>query len=120
MILFCMITVLGNWLPARNQSGIITFAVLFGFGSGACLGLTPVLIMGISPPKEVGYRMGTVFAVCGIAALTSPPIAGAIAGDNGGNYTYAAVFSGVNYAIAAVGIICLRGRLAGWKLTTKI
>jgi len=75
--------------------------------------------MGISPMKEVGYRMGTVFAIAGIGTLTSPPIGGAIAARNGGSYVYASVFSGISYAVSLVGIVVLRGRKAGWKLTTK-
>jgi len=119
MVLFSTIIVLGLWLPGRSHAAIITFAALFSIGSGACIGLGPVLIMGISPMKEVGYRMGTVFAIAGIGTLTSPPIGGAIAARNGGSYVYASVFSGISYAVSLVGIVVLRGRKAGWKLTTK-
>ena len=114
MIAFSMILVLGLWLPGRSNGAIITFAALFGIGSGACIGLGPVVIMGISPMKEVGFRMGTIFAVAGVGALTSPPIGGAIAGATpGGSYNYASVFSGLNYLISIIGIIWLRGRLTG-------
>jgi MFS family permease len=120
MTLFCMVIILGLWLPGRSQGAAIAFAVLFGIGSGACIGLGPVLIMSISPMKEVGLRMGTIFAVAGVGVLTSPPIGGAIAAANEGSYVYPAVFSGVNYFIALITIIYLRGRIAGWKLTTSI
>ena len=66
--------------------------------------------------NEVGYRMGTVFAIAGLGTLTSPPIGGAIAADSGGKYDYAAVFSGVNYMIGLIGMIFLRGRVARWKV----
>jgi MFS family permease len=120
MVLFSTIIVLGLWLPGHSHATIITFAALFGIGSGACIGLGPVLIMGISPMKEVGYRMGTVFAIAGIGTLTSPPIGGAIAASHGGSYVYAAVFSGVSYAVSLLGIVVLRGRVAGWKIGTKV
>jgi MFS family permease len=120
MILFSAIIVLGLWLPGRGQASSIAFAVLFGIGSGACIGLGPVLIMGISPMKEVGYRMGTIFAVAGIGSLTSPPIGGAIVdATQSGNYDLACVFSGVNYFIALALIIWLRMRLVGPKITAK-
>ena len=115
-----MVIILGLWLPGRSEGAIIAFAALFGIGSGACIGLGPVLIMGISPMKEVGYRMGTVFAIAGIGALTSPPIGGAIAAASGGSYVYACVFSGVNYFVSIIGIIILRGRIGGWSITAKV
>ncbi|KAF4629728.1 hypothetical protein G7Y89_g8415 [Cudoniella acicularis] len=120
VVLFSMIVILGLWLSARSEGAIIAFAALFGIGSGACIGLGPVLIMGISPMKEVGYRMGTVFAIAGIGALTSPPIGGATAATSGGIYSYACVFSGVNYFISMIGIIILRGRIAGWSITANV
>jgi len=120
MVLFSAILVLALWLPGRSNAAIITFAVLFGVGSGACVGLGPVLVMSISPMKEVGFRLGTVLALAGIGALTSPPIAGAITADDGGSYVYTCVFSGVNFFICLVGIIILRGHVAGWSLTTKV
>ncbi len=70
--------------------------------------------------KEVGYRMGIVFAIAGIGTLTSPPIGGAIAAKHGGIYVYACVFSGASYFVALVGIIVLRGRVAGWKIAAKV
>ncbi len=79
MVLFSIVLVLGLWLPGHSHAAIITFTALFGIDSDAYIGLGPVLIMSISPMKEVGYRMGTVFAIAGIGTLTSPSIGGAIA-----------------------------------------
>lgn len=120
MVLFSMIIVLALWLPGRSEATMISFAALFGVGSGACIGLGPVLIMSISPIKEVGYRMGTIFAIAGIGALTSPPIGGAIVGrSKHGDFDYACVFSGINYFFSLVFIVILRARLVGKKLTAK-
>ncbi|KAF7596248.1 hypothetical protein BBP40_002781 [Aspergillus hancockii] len=120
MMVFSMVIVLALWLPGRSGATMITFAALFGVGSGACIGLGPVLIMGISPIKEVGYRMGTIFAIAGIGALTSPPIGGAIAArTKNGDFDYACVFSGVNYFLSVVFIVILRARLVGWKVAAK-
>jgi MFS family permease len=120
MILFSMITILGIWLPGRSEATSIVFAALFGISSGATIGLGPVLIMSISPMNEIGYRMGTIFAICGVASLTSPPIGGAIVeATKGGVYDFACVFSGLNYGIALVLILWLRVRLVGWKIGIK-
>jgi hypothetical protein len=78
--------------------------------------------MGISPMKEVGFRMGTVFAIAGVGALTAPPTGGAIfAATLGGVYNYACVFSEVNYFICILCLVWLRARLTGsWKLFQNI
>jgi MFS family permease len=120
MILFSAVIILGLWLPGHSHATIITFATLFGIGSGACIGLGPVLIMGISPMSEAGYRMGTVMAIAGIGTLTSPPIGGAIITATGGSYLYACVFSGISYFIALIGILVLRGRIAEWKVVVTV
>ena len=120
MILFSTIIVLGLWLPGHSHAAIIVFAALFGIGSGACIGLGPVLIMSISPIEEAGYRMGTVMAIAGIGTLTSPPIGGAIVARQDGSYVFACVFSGVSYLVALVGILVLRGRVAGWKVAVMV
>ncbi|KAL2430356.1 MFS-type transporter opdF [Exophiala dermatitidis] len=120
MAILCIVFVLGVWLPGRSDATSIVFAVFFGIGSGACIGLGPVLIMSISPMNEVGARMGTIFAIAGLGCLTGPPIGGAIAdATKNGDYDYACVFSGLNYFIALVFIIWLRARLVGWKVAAK-
>jgi MFS family permease len=120
MILFSTIIILGLWLPGHSKAAIIVFAALFGIGSGAGIGLGPVLVMNISPMSEVGYRMGGVMAIAGIGTLTSPPIGGAIVARCGGSYVYACVFSGISYTVALVGIITLRGRISGWKIAVRV
>ena len=120
MVIFSIVIVLGLWLPGRSDATSIAFATLFGIGSGAVIGLGPVLIMSISPMNEVGYRMGTIFAIAGIGCLTSPPIGGAIAdATRNEDYDFACVFSGLNYFISLVFIIWLRMRLVGWKVGAK-
>jgi MFS family permease len=120
MTILSAVVVLALWLPGRGDGAFISFAVLFGITSGAGIGLGPVLIASISPMKELGFRMGTILAIAAIGTLTSPPIAGAIVADNGGSYTWACVFSGFNFIIAAVGIFILQGRLCDWKLPAKL
>ena len=114
------LVVLALWLPGRGDGAFISFAVLFGITSGAGIGLGPVLIASISPMQELGFRMGTVLAIAAVGALTSPPIAGAIIAHGGGSYTWACVFSGLNFIVAAAGIFLLRGRLCDWKLSMKL
>lgn len=114
------VVVLALWLPGRGNGAFISFAVLFGITSGAGIGLGPVLIASISPMKELGFRMGTILAIAAVGTLTSPPIAGAIVASDSGSYTWACVFSGISFILAAVGIFVLQGRLCSWKLPAKL
>ena len=86
-IVVCYITgivVLALWIPASGNAAIITFAILFGFFSGAYVSLIPALVAQISPPKEIGFRTGLVFLLSSFGGLTTGPIAGAILANHGG------------------------------------
>ncbi|THZ73711.1 monocarboxylate permease-like protein [Aureobasidium pullulans] len=118
MVFFAGVITLALWLPAHSNAALIAYAAIFGITSGTCIGLTPPLVMTIFPSREVGFRIGTALAIAGIAALTSPPIAGAIASKSGGSYENSSIFSGVNFMIATAFLIWLRVRIAGSKPTT--
>jgi len=112
---------LALWLPGRGIGPSIAFAILFGFSTGAVIGLGPVLLVMISPMSEMGTRMGTYVAFAAVGTLTSPPIGNTIAAATpGGTYVYTALFAGVNFLIAAVGLWVLRTRLGGWGLRSRV
>lgn len=121
--IFCMFTViiiLGLWIPADTNAGQLVFAPLFGFGSGAAIGLTPALIAQISPIREIGVRTGTAFAAGSIAALTGAPIGGAlIARDNGG-FLYLQLFSGCTCFVGAALFILARVKVGGLNPMKKV
>ena len=119
MTLLSGILCLALWLPGRSNATSIVFAVLFGISSGAVIGIGPVLIASISPMRELGTRMGTILAIAAIGTLTAPPIGTAIAQKSGGDFTYSALFAGLDFLIAGVVVWLLRTRISGWSLTTK-
>lgn len=68
----CIISVFGLWLPswyardqgpAVQQGTLITFALLYGFGSGSGISLTPVCVGQISKTEDYGKRYGTCYFV---------------------------------------------------------
>ncbi|KAL5357892.1 major facilitator superfamily domain-containing protein [Aspergillus floccosus] len=120
MLILTNVVLLAVWLPGKSNAAIIVFAALFGVGSGACIGLAPVLTMNLTPShSDVGFRMGAALAVGGIAALTSPPIGGAISARSGGTYDNAFIFAAANGFVATAVLIILRGRVVGWSLYAK-
>lgn len=115
MATFTSVVILGLWIPATGNASRITFAILFGIGSGAGIGLTPGLVAQVSDIRDIGVRTGAVFAIAAFAALSGSPIGGRIVGDSDGSFTYAIVFSGVTCAIGAILFGVTRVMLAGVK-----
>lgn len=64
-----------GWLAVRDVGGIIVFVVLYGFFSGALIGLPGSVLPYVSPPKVLGTRMGMTWALAGVALLIGSPIA---------------------------------------------
>ena len=83
------------WIPAKQPSIAIGFAVMFGFTSGAFIGLSGALPASVSPLPEVGYRMGIVFLAIAIPALTMAPIGGAILQSSTNGWLQVKVFGAV-------------------------
>ncbi len=92
-------SVLVIWLPIHYRNslgGLIVFAIVFGFASGAFVSLmTPALIeVAGGHTNDLGVMIGTFFAIIAVASLTGLPAQAAIAGD-GTNLMGLIVFCGV-------------------------
>jgi len=78
------------------------------------MSLSGVLSIAVSPPPEIGYRMGLVLLAISIPALTVAPIGGAILQGSGDAWLNVKVFGGV---------MCLAGSvvmfLSRWLYTEK-
>jgi MFS family permease len=73
------ILTLALWIPGSSNTGaIITYAVVFGFGSGGYVSIFPACVAQISPSAEVGTRIGLAALMNGFGALTSSPLGGAL------------------------------------------
>ncbi|KAK2804701.1 hypothetical protein FQN50_006541 [Emmonsiellopsis sp. PD_5] len=131
--LICSILTLALWLPIigqNNVAGIICYAALFGFWSGAAISLTPVCISQVCRVEDYGKRNGTTFTVSSIGTLTGIPIAGAIlqasrghgeGEQQGQHYHYGGLvaFGGAMYFAATLAFIVARGVCKGWRLAVK-
>jgi predicted MFS family arabinose efflux permease len=103
------------WIPATKASIDIGFAVMFGFASGAFIGLSGALPVSVSPLPEIGYRLGVVFLAISIPALTMAPIGGAILqASSTHGWRDVKIFGGV-MSIAGSGIVLL----SRWFYTEK-
>ncbi|EHY53570.1 hypothetical protein HRR83_003779 [Exophiala dermatitidis] len=123
MTVFCTFTtilILAVWIPAKSNAGQIVFAPLFGFSSGAAIGLTPALIAQISPLKEIGVRTGAVFAAGSIGALTGSPIGGQLITRDNGGFLYLQLFGGCTCAVGCVFFLLARLYIGGPDLKKKV
>jgi MFS transporter, MCT family, aspergillic acid transporter len=69
---------LALWIPATVPSVVILFAAMIGFASGPFISLVGALPASVTPPQEVGYRIGLVFFAIALPALAVGPLGGAI------------------------------------------
>jgi MFS family permease len=89
------ISIFAVWIPATTPSVAIGFAIMFGFMSGAFIGLCGALPIAVSPLPELGYRLGLVLFAISIPALTVAPIGGAILQSSANGWLNVKIFAGV-------------------------
>ncbi|KAK9455430.1 major facilitator superfamily domain-containing protein [Dipodascopsis uninucleata] len=124
-IIMCSVFVYSIWLPTAvipgtNLAGHIVYLILFGFGSGSGISLTPVCLSQICETKDYGKRYGTLYSFASIGTLTGVPIAGAILGAQGANnYNGLIIFCGGCYILSTIFFICARGVAKGWSFRLK-
>jgi MFS family permease len=109
------IFVLALWIPAATTGARIAFAAIFGFFSGAYVALIAALVVQISPPTEMGFRMGLSFFVLSFGGLTTNPISGAILEGPLG-WLGPKIFSGVFCLVGTTFVLFARLKQTGWKL----
>lgn len=108
---------LGLWIPGKSEAAIITFALLFGFSSGAFISLAPPLIAHVSDVQEVGSRTGAAYAIQSLATLTGSPIAGALVEAMGGQYLGLQLFCGLSLVASFAALLAARATLVGMRVS---
>jgi MFS family permease len=95
----CAVLIL-SWIRITSSAGLIVFAVLYGFFSGAVISTMISTIPQIaSHPSQIGTYIGMMSGIVSVAALIGAPITGAMI-SRYHDYKQATIFSGV---IALVG-----------------
>ncbi len=108
------------WIAVVDTGGLIVFALIYGFCSGAILSLPVQVVVSLSPSLGViGTRMGTSFAVCAFGLLIGNPVSGAIL-KNTGHYEGVQAFAGVLLMLAAIFLCAARYYKAGSAMRVKV
>lgn len=104
------------WLPAGHTTpGLIVFAVLFGFGTGNTISITPVCIGQLCSTQHYGRYYATCYTVVAFACLVGFPIAGAIIEASHGSYTWLIVFVGLTQCMSFGFLVTAKVITVGWK-----
>jgi len=105
-----MTAVLGfAWIGIDSFAGLVVFALLYGFSSGACVSLPPTIVAGIAPEMgKIGTWMGMCFTFAGLGLLIGNPIAGAILDMQQPNFVGAQCFSAACVMLGTILLLGLR------------
>jgi len=119
-IIASMVIVAYSWLAVKDIAGLYVFTCFYGLTSAAFQCLLPSTVASITPDMNmIGTRLGMAFSTLSFAALTGPPLGGALQSAMGGSYTGASVWAATSTLIAAVLIGGSRVAKAGWKPNVK-
>ncbi|KAH7018602.1 major facilitator superfamily domain-containing protein [Microdochium trichocladiopsis] len=65
-------------LGSSSTAAIVLYAVAFGLGSGGYISTFPACVSQISPPAEIGTRIGVASLINAVGALTGSPLGGSL------------------------------------------
>ena len=100
-----------SWIGVKSMSGLYVFAVVSGFVNGGCQGMGMAGLPSLtSDLRKMGARSGMILTIASVAALTGPPVTGALIQAGGGRYLYMQIWAGCGMILA--GCIMIGARLA--------
>ncbi|KAJ6779799.1 hypothetical protein PWT90_01491 [Aphanocladium album] len=104
----------------HNTAGLVVFSIIYGFFSGAFMGLPAAGIVSLSDDKsKIGIRIGMTLGTVGFGVLVSNPIAGAIVGHNN-NWIGLISWCGALLFASSICLVASRVSKVGWGLTKAI
>ncbi|KAG1735933.1 MFS general substrate transporter [Suillus paluster] len=96
------------WLFAHDAATLAAFAVLYGVFAGATMGLDVAVTAQISPPENIGTRVGMSYAFMSIPSLIGSPIGGAIYARQHGAYSGMIVFTAIFNILGFVFLLAVK------------
>jgi predicted MFS family arabinose efflux permease len=109
------------WVAVHDHAGLIGFSITYGIFGGGIQSLFPASVSTLTTDlKKAGTRLGMVFSVASFAAVTGPPLAGALIQQNNGNYLYAQMWGGASMIAGCLTLVAARIAKAGPKPFVKV
>ncbi|KAL4913914.1 major facilitator superfamily domain-containing protein [Aspergillus aurantiobrunneus] len=107
------------WIGVHTVPGIIILSVLYGIFSGGFVSLPPVVTASITKDmRELGTRLGMVFAITSIGLLIGTPIGGAIL-SNTHEYLGLQLFTGCCLTVSVTIFLGVRLSRTGLNLVVR-
>ena len=117
---FCICLVTWCWLAVGTVSGLYVFAVFCGLAQAGFQCIFPATMASITSRLDMaGTRLGMAFSLISVAALTGPPIGGAIQRANGGSFVGSQIFAAVLTLFTFALVLTARVVKGGWSWRSK-
>ncbi|KAK0637473.1 putative MFS monocarboxylate transporter [Bombardia bombarda] len=97
------------WTAATSFAGLVVWALVYGFSSGAIVSLQGACASRIATHRTQGTAMGLVMGASAITALVGNPVGGTLVGKYG--YLANSMFTGATLVVGTVLIVVARLRL---------
>ncbi|KAH7040018.1 major facilitator superfamily domain-containing protein [Microdochium trichocladiopsis] len=108
------------WLAVPDVKGYYIYTTFYGICSAGFQSMFPTIIASITKRLDMtGTRLGMAFGVTSMAALTGPPLGGAILAAGGGSYTGAQVWAACMTTIGMSCVAFARFKAAGLQVKIK-
>lgn len=105
-----------SWLAINSTPSFYAFTTIYGLASASFQCLIPTTVASLTKRLDmVGTRLGMAFAIFSFAALTGPPIGGALQAVDGGSFRGAQVWAGLSALVCAVLVLIARWFIVGWS-----
>lgn len=91
-----------SWAGVSSVTGDYIWVIFFGFFGAGIQGMFPATTAGLTKDlSKSGVRIGMIFTIISIAALTGPPLAGKLVVVANGSYIGAQIWGGVCLVVGA-------------------
>ncbi|KAK5108545.1 hypothetical protein LTR62_008202 [Meristemomyces frigidus] len=116
----CLTAVSFSWLAVTTIPGLYAFTIFYGLVAASFQCLFPSTVASLTPRLDMlGTRIGMAGSFCSFAALTGPPIGGAIQARMGGKYEGSLVFAATSTLLCVGCILASRWCKVGWQVRVK-
>ena len=108
------------WFAVGSVTQYYVFTAFYGVASGAFQCLIPTTVASITLRLDmVGTRLGMAFSVVSFAALTGPPIGGALLAADDGKYRGAQIWAACATTLSLFLFGAARVHRVGWDVKSK-
>lgn len=113
-IIFCAAICMFGWIGVRSIPADYVWLCIYGFFGAAIQGMFPSTLAGLTKDlSKAGTRIGMIFTIVSVAALTGPPLAGKLIEVNGGKYLGVQIWGGACLVLG--GLLLVGARRASIK-----